>query len=114
MMELLVALWHWLLANWHAVVFVTVLPFIAEFLSKSDWSTDARGYIVLASCAAVGLGTPFVMGIVFIPENVILVVSALYGGATAAYMVFKRWKLTCRWMEWLLKFNLKRFLDLGN
>jgi hypothetical protein len=104
-MEWLLALWTLLVANWGLVVFTVALPFAANLVSKSTWPSDVRGYIVLGCCFVVGVLTPVVAGVPITPGHVLELGAALYGGATAAYLVFKRFDVTCQWLELLLKFG---------
>jgi hypothetical protein len=101
-MAWLTALWNLLVHYWPAV-FAVLLPFIANKLADSKATGPERGWIAAVLSLLVGVLAPLVAGIHLTPDTIIVFATAVFTSATTAYLVFKRFRVTCSWLDALLK-----------
>lgn len=103
-MDWLNTLWALIVRYWPAV-FTVALPFVVNLIAKCSWSSDAKAWLAFGLSAAIGILAPFVAGVPFSPETIVPFSTAVFGGTTLAYLVFKRYKITCAWLDKLLEWG---------
>ena len=100
-MEWLEALWNLVVMNWEWILAVAV-PFLVAAISKSNWSSTAKGWSAVIGSLAVGIIAAFVQGIAFTPETIGVFLFAVIGVTQVAYRIFRSFGITSGWLDRLL------------
>jgi len=100
-MEWLKALWTIVVDNWEWILAVA-LPFAVAAISRSNWSSTAKGWSAIVGSLAIGITAAFVQGIAFTPESLSVFLLAVVGATQVAYRVFRSFGITSGWLDKLL------------
>ena len=106
-MEWLKALWGLVVTNWEWILAVAV-PFAVAAISRSSWSSTAKGWSAVIGSLAVGITAAFVQGIAFAPETIGVFLFAVVGVTQVAYRIFRSFGITSGWLDKLLGWGSAR------
>jgi len=100
-MDWLKALWDMVVQNWEWILAVAV-PFVVATISKSNWSSTAKGWSAIVGSLAIGVVAAFVQGIPLEPASLTMFLAAVVGVTQVAYRIFRSFGITSAWLDKLL------------